>query len=354
MKPSKILSLFLLLPIILYFGCGDGSAGQRESNPARERITAVAGYEVVPQDLSRTVRVSGTVEPLRYMSIASQMAGTVRELHAEEGDRIRTGNVLATLDVSEQRAELERATALRIRAHAEYERTKELFERNLTSQAEYENARAELSVAESDVKLWQTRVEFGEIRAPRDAIVTQRYIEAGDAVSAHQPVFQITDMTMLVVRVGISELDAVHLEPGDAVDVHIDAYAGRAFSGTIRRIFPSVEEASRLVTVEVLLDAISSVVTVRPGNLSRLTFTVDRRDNVIAVPSESLLASTRERSFVYVIEADQLLRRDVVPGVQRRNWTEIREGLQPGDIIVATNPTNLAEGTRVKVTQWRE
>jgi membrane fusion protein, multidrug efflux system len=335
-------------------GCGDSQEDQPAHNPAQERVTAVAGYEIKPQDLSRSLRVSGNVEPLRYETIASQMSGTIRQLHVEEGNRISQGQLVATLDVSEQRAELERATALRVRAQAEYDRTKELFDRNLVSRAEYDNARAELSVAESNEKLWQTRVDFGQIRAPKNAIITRRYIEIGDAVSANEAVYQITDMSTLVVRVGVSELDAVHLKNDDNVEIGIDAFPDTEFHGTIRRIFPSIEENSRLVTVEVLLDALSRTLSVRPGNLARLTFYVDRRENVIAVPSESLLASTRERSFVYVIEDEHLRQRDVVPGVQRRNWTEIREGLHPGDIIIATNPTNLAEGTRVKITQWRE
>lgn len=350
----------LLFPIIVsiialsIYGCGDGTAEQSANNPDRERLTAVAGYELKPRDLSRTTRVSGNVEPLRYVTIASQMSGSIREIHAEEDDRIREGDIVAALDVSEQRAELERATAIRVRAQAEYERTKELYERDLASRSEYDNARADLSVAESDVKLWQTRVDFGTVCAPKNAVVTRRYVEVGDAVAANEAVFQITDMNMLVVRVGVSELDAVHLDRGDTVDVRIDAHAGAEITGTIRRIFPSVEEDSRLVTVEVLLDNIPGGISVRPGNLARLEFTVDRRKDILAVPSESLLASTRDRSFVYVIEDDRLRQRDVVPGVQRRNWTEIRDGLQPGDIIVATNPTNLAEGTRVRVTQWRE
>jgi membrane fusion protein, multidrug efflux system len=354
MMEFRIFPLLIFILAILHYGCSGGTDDRSGNNPARERFTPVAGYEIIPRDLSRTVHVSGTVEPLRYMTIASQMSGTIRVLHVEEGDRIGRGDIVATLDVSEQRAELERATALRVRAQAEYERTKELFERDLVSRSEYDNARADLSVAESEEKLWQTRVDFGSIRAPADAVVTRRFVEEGDAVSAHEAIFRITDMSMLVVRVGISELDAVHLDRGDEVGVSIDAYLGREFSGSIRRIFPSVEEESRLVTVEVALDDIPAGVSVRPGNLARLSFTVDRRENVIAVPSEALLASTRERSFVYVIEDERLIQRDVVPGVQRRNLTEIREGLQPGDIIVATNPTNLAEGTKVRVTQWRE
>jgi membrane fusion protein, multidrug efflux system len=354
MMKFRIFPLLIFILAILQYGCSGTGEDLPGNNPDRERFMPVAGYEITPRDLSRTVHVSGTVEPLRYMTIASQMSGTIRVLHVEEGDRIGRGDIVATLDVSEQRAELERATALRVRAQAEYERTKELFERDLVSRSEYDNARADLSVAESEEKLWQTRVDFGSIRAPADAVVTRRFVEEGDAVSAHEAIFRITDMSMLVVRVGISELDAVHLDRGDEVGVSIDAYLGREFSGSIRRIFPSVEEESRLVTVEVALDDIPAGVSVRPGNLARLSFTVDRRENVIAVPSEALLASTRERSFVYVIEDERLIQRDVVPGVQRRNLTEIREGLQPGDIIVATNPTNLAEGTKVRVTQWRE
>lgn len=353
----KLLITQLFLSCVLGFyltSCGDSSADQSSGNPSRERLTAVAGYEVRTRDLSRIVTLSGHVEPLRYVTIGSRMAGTIVSLSVEEGDRVTTGQIVARLDVSEQRAELERATALRIRAEAEYERTRELFERQLVSQSEYENARAELRIAQSDEQLWQTRVNFGEIRASMDAIVTRRYVELGDAVSANEAIYQVTDKSTLVVRVGISELDAVHITRGDSVSIRIDAYPDHQILGTVRRIFPTVDDESRLVTVEVLLAAIPQGVTVRPGNLARLRITVDRRENVLAVPSEALLASTRDRTFVYVIEDDRLVGRDVVVGVQRRTWTEVLDGLGPGEIIVATNPTNLAEGTRVRVTQWRE
>jgi membrane fusion protein, multidrug efflux system len=348
--PRSLLSA--IIPLFLS-SCG-GDRNEPQANPSVERAMAVAGYTVVPRDLSRTVRVSGNVEPLEVITLASRMGGLVHTLHAEEGDRVSGGQVVASLDVEEQEAELERAEAVLEQTRSNYERIRELYERDLSSRAEYETARAEHRVAESEVRLRRTHVRFGEIRAPKDAVVTRKYVEAGDAVSVNDPVFEIADISTLVIRVGVSELDAVYLDRGDEAGVRIDAYGGREFSGRIRRIFPGADPGSRLVTVEIELAGIPGGVNVRPGNLARVSLSVDRRAGVLAVPSESLLASTYEETFVYVVEDDHLRRRSVVPGVQRRNLTEITEGLNEGDVIVATNPTNLAEGARVTITQWRE
>ncbi len=296
--------------------------------------------------------VTAVIEPIQQITVAAQMQGSVEEIFVEEGDRVMPGQVVARLRVDEQMAELQRAKAIYDRAHAQYERSRELLDRNLISAAEYDNARAELRVAESDVELWQTRVAFGTVRAPREGIIVQKYIDRGDAISTNGPLFRLADVSALVVRAGLSELDIVHLSRDDEVAVSVDALPETRIEGAIRRIFPEADPQSRLVTVEVELRIGNR--SVRPGNLARLFFTVDHRVNTLAVPSESLLASTDEETFVYTIENDRLRKRAVTAGVQRRNWTEIIDGLTADEIVIAANPTNLSEGMHVRVTRWRE
>jgi membrane fusion protein, multidrug efflux system len=357
MKRQSTIILSIFIPVIISVmtvACRDSSGDQAGNNPSGERIVPVAGYMVIPRDLSRTVTVTGVIEPIQQITISAQMQGAVEEIFVEEGDRVTHRQIVARLRVDEQKAELQRAEAVFNRAQAHYERSRELLDRNLISAAEYDNARAELMVAQSDIDLWQTRVEFGTVRAPRDGVIVEKYIERGDAVSPNGPLFRLADTSTLVVRAGLSELDIVHLNPGNNVEVRVDALPDTRIDGVIRRIFPEADPQSRLVTVEVELNIPEAIHNVRSGNLARLHFSVDRRENALAVPSESLLASTEEETFIYIIDDERLVRRNIVPGVQRRNWTEILEGISEDDIVVAANPSNLSEGIRVRVTQWRD
>jgi multidrug resistance efflux pump len=103
----------------------------------------------------------------------------------------------------------------------------QLRERDYIDAAQYETARAELEIARSDVELWQTRVDFGTVTSTIDGTVVERYIEPGEAVSRHEPLFAIADLSSLVARLGVSELDVGNLRVGDGVVVTLDAVDGR-------------------------------------------------------------------------------------------------------------------------------
>jgi RND family efflux transporter MFP subunit len=303
---------------------------------------------VSEQDLSRRVQVASPVEPLRSIQLAARTDGIVSEVSVEAGDRVEAGQILARLDVREQRAELARSQAALREARANFDRLERLREKNYVDEASFATARSELEVAESDVELWRTRVDFGRIVSPIDGHVIERMVEPGAAIGRLAPAFELSDLEQLVVRVGISELDLTQLQAGDQVPVRIDALDSQGpFQGTVRRIFPTAEDASRLVTVEIALPGAFER-GVRPGYLARADVLVDFREDVLAVPAGAV--GVGDRSYVMVIdENNELVRRIVDTGVIRGPWREITGGLQPGDRIVSTNPIDLAEGDPVRV-----
>ncbi len=330
--------------------CSEGSGEYEGNGPS---ATPVAGYRLEPMDLSRHISVSSKIEPVTVSHISARMSGLITELHVQEGDAVRSGELLARLDVEEETAELRRAESQLEYAQARYQRIRELRERDAESAAAYEEARTGKQVAQSEADLWRTRVGLGEVRAHKNGVITAKFVESGDAVSSNDRLFRLADVSTLVARIGVAERDVVQLERGDPVTVRIDAFSGRDFSGSIRRIFPTAEDESRLITVEVEIDQDEADVHIRPGYLARVRLTTDHRTGVLTVPSESLLASGRDETFVYIIdENDELKRRDVETGISRRNWTEIRAGLEPGDVVVGANPTNLQEDLHVRVTRW--
>ncbi len=308
--------------------------------------------EVAPRDLSRTVRVSAPVEPLRTIRLATSVEGIVLEILFEEGDRVRAGQVIARLDVAEQRAELARARARLGERRAHFARLEDLRQRDYVDAGTFDAAKAELDIAASDVELWETRVGFGVVRATADGTVVARHVEPGEAVGRHAPVADIADLDELVLRLGVSELDVGALQPDAAVEVRIDALdAGQVFAARIRRIFPSAEAVSRLVVVEVIIPGAAEL-GVRPGFLARAELLVDRRERALAVPAGAV-GELDNGHYVMVIGAeDRLERRAVTPGITRGAWQEILDGLAPGERVVASNPLDLSAGTRVRIVGW--
>ena len=340
-----------MVALLLVVSCSSGESAPAPEDDG-EDSTPVAGYEVETQDLSHTVRVSGTVEPDEWFRLKSHEAGVLTTLNVEEGDRVERGELLASTELSEYRAELERTRAEISQLQRQLERKEPLLEREAIQEAEIEDLRSEIEVAERQADVWDTRISLGELRAPSDAVVTTRYVDPGSSVSANEEVLELADLSTLLLPVRMSEREVVQLESGQVVEVTVDAYPERSLDASVRRVFPTADPDSRRVTVELALEELPGDMEIKPGFRARANIDIDRRQEMLAVPGESLLASDGDDEILYVIEDHELVERSVESGIERRNWTEITSGLEPGEVVVGANPTNLREGMRVHVSQW--
>ena len=343
-------SILLAVPAALAGGVacsGGGSASGAQPAGGADRGTPVAVATVAPRDLSRSVTVTGTIEPVRTIGVNSLLSGTVLVLHVQEGDRVGGGQILAELDARETRAQFERAQAVLANARTVFERNEQLAATKIITDAEFELSRSAYEVAKSDAELWRTRVEFSRITAPSAGIVTAKLVVAGSAVSPNQRVFELADVSLLVVRVQVSELDVVHVQRGAEVDVVLDAYPASPIKGHVRRVFPSADAQSRLVPVEVALDRFPEGVVARPGFLARIMFRLDRRPGALVVPAAAIGVG-EEGQFVYVVDGDSLVRRAVTLGITTEGLVEVTHGLSAGERVVTSGHTNLRPGSRVR------
>lgn len=330
--------------------CGSEPESSAPAETRERSSLPVRAYEVSQRDLSRRIQLSSPVETLRTIELAARTAGIVREVFVETGDRVEAGQLLAELDVREQRAELTRAEAALREARANFDRLKRLRDSDYIDEASFITARSTLEIAESEVELWRTRVDFGRLVSPIDGHVIGRMVEPGAAIGSLAPAFEIADLNQLVVRIGVSELDVGEIQVGSEVPLRVDALRDSGpLAGQVRRIFPATDGASRLLTVEISLpDAFDR--GVRPGFLARADLLVEYKQDVLAVPAGSV--GMGEQQYVMVInDSSELVRRAVTTGVIRGDWREILGGLEPGDQIVSSNPLDLAEGDLVRVVE---
>lgn len=348
---SAVLARIVLSAVLLAgvaSGCTPGGSTEGDPNRRAARAIPVAAVEAQPRDLARIVTVTGPVEPIRTIAVNALAAGTVLRVLVEEGNAVRPGQLLAELDGREVAAQLARAKAILANAEAEHKRAEQLRASGLNSAAALDVAQSAFATARADADLWQTRFNFTRITAPVSGVVIAKRVERGGAVSANDPMFDIADVSQLVVRVLISELDVVRLDPAGAVSLQLDAYPGVALTGRIRRIFPSADPASRLVPVEVVLGAAPKGVVVRPGYLARVELAVEERAGVLAVPAAAV-GTSEGASFVFVIAADTLSRRPVDTGLTTAGWVEITRGLTAGEKVVSSGQANLRPGALIRV-----
>ncbi|MGH7573305.1 MAG: efflux RND transporter periplasmic adaptor subunit, partial [Gemmatimonadota bacterium] len=342
--------------LALSAACADEEAGGRSPGPGgpgeagMARVVPVETATVELSSLSRDVTVSGVVEPLRTVGLNSQLASTVLSIGAEEGDRVGVGQALARLDAAEIQAELTSAEANHEVAEGTWERAQELYQEQIITLPEYERDRAAFAAAEAELGQLRTRLGYATIQSPLSGVVLEKNVEAGDLVAPQQQLFRVADISTLVVRVGISELDVVQLSAGDSARVVLDAFPDQPIRGRIRRVFPAADPASRLVPVEVALEPGSPA---RPGFLARVEFRFDVREDVAVVPAAAVVRG-EQGDAVFVVEGDRAVRRPVQVGQTYEGRVEVVDGLEPGEVVVVKGNAGLREGAQVRAVPGPE
>ena len=339
---------------IVAMGCdrGEGAPaanGRGGPNGGQARVVPVAVAVAELGTAARTVSASGAVEPLRTVAINSQLGGALLTVNVEEGSRVSAGTVLARIDSRELSAQLAAAEAALEAATRAADRAQQLFDQQIVTAAEYERDQTAASAARASRDQLRTRIGYATVRSPIAGVVLQKQVERGDVVSANTEMFTVADISSLVVRVPISELDVTGLDVGDEVEVTLDALPGRPMPGRIRRIFPSADTLTRLVPVEVELRG-AAARDVRPGFLARVTFSLDPRGNVLLVPA-SAVVDAAAGAAVFRVKDGTASRTSVRRGDTYQGRVEILSGLSPGDTIVIAGNQELRDGASVRITE---
>jgi membrane fusion protein (multidrug efflux system) len=187
-----------------------------------------------------------------------------------------------------------------------------------------------------------------QIKAPFAGVVSERLVEPGDVVPRHTHLMTIINPESLVIKILVSDLLLPRLHRGDAVTVRIDGLGETPFNGRIQRIYPELDEKTRMGTVEVVLNPIPD--GARSGQLSRIILQSTISDR-ITVPFNALQRDT-EGEFVYTLdEQQQSQRTPIKSGMRVADRVEIQDGLHAGDQVIVKGFLGLKPGMRIEPVQ---
>jgi HlyD family secretion protein len=286
------------------WACGNGEAAERTGTPTRLTATVRRG------DLVIRAEATGNVEPVRKVEVKSKASGEVLTLHADVGDQVQAGTLLAEIDPRDVRnnynqveANLEVARARAQIAEAQLDRSNQLLAASVITQQEHENARldntnaqAELVRAQTNFELAQLQLNDVSIRAPMNGTIIQKNVEEGAVIqSASQNVsggtalFLMADLAEMQVRTLVDETDVGMLRAGLPAEVSVEAFAGRSFEGVISKIEPQavVEQNVTMFPVIVSLDNSSGLL--KPGMNAEVEVFIDEARDVLLVPNNAIV-----------------------------------------------------------------
>jgi len=340
--------LALYLVCLLFQGCMAGANGsEKKAKPDEIVSVPVEVVTVANGDVAAVYSGTTTIESDEQATVVSQITGVVLDLHAEEGDYVEAGKILASVETDRYKLELERGNAALKRLEMDYQRKKELFDKKLVSADDFERVRAELEAQKAAVGLAQLDLKYTSIRAPISGYVSERLVRVGNLVELHQPVFRINSYDPLLAVLHVPERELAVLHKGLEVSVTLDAMPKKIFSGVVTRISPVIDPATG--TFRVTAEIKDPEQMLKPGLFGRVDIIYDVRRNVPLIPRNAVITED-EASHVFLVGKDNsVVRRPVKLGYERNGLVQIVDGVSPGDQVVTAGKGSLSDGTRVEI-----
>ncbi|MGB5834169.1 MAG: efflux RND transporter periplasmic adaptor subunit, partial [Thiohalocapsa sp.] len=286
----------------------------------------------------------GTLRLRRIVRLFSQEEGRITGLDVFEGDPVKSDQILVRLEDDLLGAELDKAVATRAQEVLDVERLEGLVKRGAASDDEVAQARTALAVAEAELRILRTRLDYTRIRAPFAGVITERLVEPGDFVTKNTHLLTLADPASMIAEAYVSELVLPHVAVGDRVAIRIDALAGRRFPGSILRIHPTLSETSRQAKVEVRFEQIPE--GARAGQFIRAELTTTAVPRLL-IPFRAL-RQDRDGQFVWIVDTDgKAAKRPVESGLRISDNIEMLSGLNAGEQVITRGFLGLAEGKAV-------
>jgi len=367
--------------------------------------------------IDRRLHLTGTIISEAMVDVLSKVSGILEKIQVEPGNRVKVDQVVAMVEREEKEAQLQEAQAAldvlragwaqvetgarpeeitqseqlvrQTKASWEtsldnYMRLKNLKERDFISQqrldeamlqvtlseAEYRSAKEKLTLlrkgarqedrdallaqirqAEAALRLAQIHLKNTTIRAPISGIISKRFLDQGSFVSTTTPIVRIVAMDRIKVLVQVVENELAQLKVGAKAEIYVDAYRKQVFRGGLSCISPTVDPESRMADIEIQVD--NKDHRLKPGMFARASLIVQRRDNVLLLPKDSLLRESGP-ARVFVHDKGRASLREVMLGLEGEQYVEVLTGLRDGDEVIVAGQYELRDGMPVNVIRRHE
>ena len=336
----------LLASLVLLGACEWG--GVQGDDDAEDEAPPIPVETATPERGDIYALYSGTapIEAYAEADVIAKVEGEIREMLVEEGDDVSKDQVLARLDGDRLRLELNESEARLRKLQRDYQRNVDLRDKGLISEGDFDRIKFDMEALEASHNLARLELDYTQIRAPIDGVVSERYVKLGNTIRVGEPLFRVTSLDPLVAYLFIPEREYRRIAPGQPVAIAIDALAGEPIPASVTRVSPIVDPATGTFKITVEIDDPER--RIKPGMFGRLSVVYDKRENVLKIPRSALLEDGGSTS-VFVVEDGVAISKPVETGYGDRGMVEIINGIVDGEQVVTVGQNGLKEQARVTV-----
>jgi multidrug efflux system membrane fusion protein len=299
------------------------------------------------QEYARPVNISGVLENKSEQNLAFKIGGLVRKIAVDEGQWVKSGQLLAALDLEEIDAQVAKAESVLANAQRNLERFQSLQGLDALSVEQLQRAETQVEVASSDLRVARFNQRHAVIRAPADGRVLKRFVEANEMVANGKPAFLFAARKSgWVLRAGVTDRDIVRLSLNDSAAVSFDAWPGYTFAAEVSEL---AGRADRSQTFEVELRlAEEGNRQLLAGFVGHAVITPVAGQQAMLIPAAAMVRSADGYADVYVVGDNAVAHmRQVKILTLDKGQLVITDGLEEGERVVTEGAAYLAEGRAV-------
>lgn len=355
-RPGVILLAVLVLAVFSVAGC------QKKEAKTVEKVINVRTATVEKKSLRPFVEAVGNLKPFQEVVISPEVDGIVRKLFVEEGSPVAKGMVLAEINETDYRLDLERAEAALKQAEAtlanvkvEYTRKEALYKEQLVTQQQFDDITTRVTLATGDVdraraalSMARERYSRSRVRAPMAGAVREKRVTAGDFVRTGTPMLWIVQSNPIKLSFSVPEKDVSSLKLGQEVDFRVDSFPGKTFTGRLMSIYPSLDEKTRTLQAEAQIPNPQGLL--KPGFFARVTIYTGPPRDIVIIPITAILYENTLKK-VFLVEGDRAREVKIQIGAKYGESMAVLEGLQGGEQLVTVGQNTLADGVKVNVAR---
>jgi membrane fusion protein, multidrug efflux system len=312
----------------------------------KSSVPLVKVVQVKPVTMISDLDLTGTVVPDKTAVLSSQIEGAVKKIFVTEGSSVKPELIVMEIDDKKSVDALVESLLEEFNKEKNnLNRIKELVEKKSLPEEELEKAVTTFKKVEAQLYKAEEQKQYFTIKAPWSGVVSKLLVKEGNIVVPRMQLLEMYEPESLIIRTAVPEKFSVKVKNGLPVKIRLDAYQSKTFNGKIMKVFPYLDENIRTRTVDIKL---SESVNLLPGMFARLTIILQKFDNTIVVPVESII-QTKSGPVIFEVVEGKTVKHLVKTGIRKNRKIQIVDGISSGMLIVVEGNENLKQGKPVKI-----
>ncbi|TLV02934.1 efflux RND transporter periplasmic adaptor subunit [Dyadobacter luticola] len=299
---------------------------------------------------AQAVETSGLLSSDNEAHLSFKVGGIIRDILIKEGDKVRRGQVLATLNTTEIGAQVGQAEENFLKAKRDAQRVQNLYRDSVATKEQVENSQTALNLAEKQLDIVKFNMSQSKIIATTDGVVIKKLQNAGEQVSGGTAVLYIsgTGSQDWVIKCGLTDKDWARLKGGEKADITFDAYP-ETFTGSVKTLAQGSDATSGLYQAEIRVD--KKAAKLATGLFAKVSIYPAEKTNMVSIPVDALIEGENDSAFVFLAENSKAVRKPVKIAYLQGDKAFILSGVSSGAQVIREGSAYLADGSAIKIVQ---